>query len=248
MKLINLNVEGLIHSEKIFPFLLTESADVVCLQEAAAIHVKFLQENGYSVVFEERCIREQNGVEFIDGLLFATKKPASVSMFCYHKPGLPVETENFNYETERNPTPRHILVGSVSIDGVEFVIGTTHFTWTRDGDVACAAQQEDMQKFLEYAKDLPDHIMCGDFNIPRHYNSMYQELLDVYTDEIPESHKTSLDASFHRLNQDEVKREKLDRYMVDYVFQTKGYLIHNIRLEFGLSDHAAIVAEVGRGK
>jgi endonuclease/exonuclease/phosphatase family metal-dependent hydrolase len=247
MKLISLNVEGRMHTDKIFPFLSAESADVVCLQEATESYIAYLEQLGYHTSFVPRCIREDDGNEFIDGLLFAAKVQPTIEVYCYYKPDAPIERESFDHATERNPTPRHIIVGNVHIDGMSHTIGTTHFTWTKDGEVACAAQQEDMGRFIDCVTQLPAHVMCGDFNIPRDYNSLYEKLMSLYIDETPREYTTSLDSQYHRLRTDPLKQELLNRFMVDYVFQTGGYRVQNVRLQFGLSDHAAVVAEVGRG-
>lgn len=243
MKLISLNVEGLTHTGTVFPFLTHEDADIICLQEATEEHVTFLEAAGYQVVFEPRCLKEYNGIEFIDGLLLASKVAGDVTRYCYYKPGVPIEREIFDIETERNPTPRHILVGNFEYESREYTVATTHFTWTKNGFVT-EAQRSDFIEFKKQTTGLPPHLMCGDFNIPRHFNPLYEALQELYVDEIPETYPSSIDMQFHRKRDDPVESKKLRQYMVDYIFQTGGYHVKNVRLQFGVSDHAAIVAEI----
>jgi endonuclease/exonuclease/phosphatase family metal-dependent hydrolase len=246
MKLVSLNVERYVHTDKVFPFLLAESADVICLQEAIPEYQTYLESLGYTTHFEPRCIHDHDSHAYIDGLLFASKIPAEIVVHGYFKPGAIIEREVFDHETERNPTPRHVIVGTIYQNQVPYTFATTHFTWTKDGDVGCDAQAEDMKHFMSFVQTLPPHVMCGDFNIPRGYNQHYTTLREFYQDEIPLSYTTSLDAAHHRLQRDPLQSEKVNRYLVDYIFQTGGYEVSSVELRFGVSDHAALVAEVGR--
>ena len=65
-----------------------------------------------------------------------------------------------------------------------------------------------------------------------------------YEDAIPNSYVTSLDSTFHRGYQNPVEVKNVARFMVDYLFLSKKYAASGVRLQFGLSDHAAIVASI----
>ena len=144
----------------------------------------------------------------------------------------------------RNNTLRAIIVGTIIYEGNTYTICSTHFTWSPNGDSACHAQKGDMEEFLRITQTLPPHIMCGDFNIPRHHNSLYQTLISNYTDNIPEHYQTSLDSAFHKLTDSEEKKHLLEKYMVDYIFSKPPYRIEDVRLQFAISDHAAVIATV----
>ena len=101
-----------------------------------------------------------------------------------------------------------------------------------------------MVTFLKIVAELPAHIMCGDFNIPRLTNRLYADLLTCYRDEIPAGLATSLDPEFHKLKNIPEQSHKLREYMVDYIFSQPGYSVSNVRQIFGVSDHAATVCEV----
>ena len=245
MKLVSLNVEGVVHVQRVLAFITRERPDVLCLQEAGTPYQALLQAEGYQVTFVPRCIRTHEGEEFTDGLLFASLHPATVTPYNFYLPHEGVLQEHFDDVLERNNTPGQILLGEVHLDGQTYHVGTTHFTWTKNGDIPGIAQESDMQEFLLLVSQFPPHVMCGDFNIPRASNRLYANLLTRYQDEIPATIKSSLDAEHHRLKDIPEKVHLLERYMVDYIFSQPGYTVRDVRQVFGLSDHSALVCEVG---
>ena len=93
---------------------------------------------------------------------------------------------------------------------------------------------------------LDPHVFCGDFNIPRGHNVLYETLTTRYTDSVPATYASSLDKNIHRKGDDISRAHLFTSFMVDYVFTQKPYQAENVRLEFGISDHAAVVADVLR--
>ena len=81
-------------------------------------------------------------------------------------------------------------------------------------------------------------------NIPRHHNFLYEKFLEQYKDNIPAEYKSSLDKSMHLFGNDSEKNVLFTDYMVDYIFSQAPYRVQNVRLEFGISDHAAVIADV----
>lgn len=128
-------------------------------------------------------------------------------------------------------------------DGL-FKIATTHFTWTPQGEAPSEEQVLSMKAFLEKMQNMEPHIICGDFNIPRTENVLYGELTKHYTDAVPATYASSLDPSLHTLGNTPEKRHLFESFMVDYVFTQPPYTASDVRLEFGLSDHAAVVATI----
>lgn len=244
MKLLSLNVEGVVHLPRVMPLIKNELPDVICLQEAGTPYRDELEALGYQVTFAPRCIRTHAEEEFTDGLLFASRLPAVVTSYNFYTPHTGVVLEEFNEETGRHNTPGQVLLGAVEHNGKTYHLGTTHFTWTRNGDVPCVAQQTDMQNFLALIVKFPAHCICGDFNIPRATNRLYAEVTAHYRDEVPTELVTSLDAEFHRLKDNAIKAPLLARYLVDYIFSQPGYTVSNVRQVFGVSDHAALVCEI----
>jgi len=124
-------------------------------------------------------------------------------------------------------------------------VATTHFTWTPNG-ISDQYQEEDAHALLRMLDDMPPVVLCGDFNMPRHVNSLYDMFASKYWDAIPASYESSIDLSLHRQRGNSESIPFLAKFMVDYLFLGKGYEAHDVRLQANVSDHYAIVATIGR--
>ena len=244
MKLLSLNVEGTRHEDRVAAFIAEESAEVIALQEAHAGHARLLNKQGYWTSFLPRCLKEQEGKKYTDGIILAARYPFSATSHYYYKPTDKPVAEMLDEKTGRKTDWQGFLLAEIQAPNAQYHIGSTHFTWTPDGSVPNQAQQDDMKVFARQVSKLPPHIMCGDFNIPRHHNSLYKELTRLYTDEIPAHYSSSLDRDLHHLGSTRVKDELFTDYMVDYVFSQPPYEVSEVRLAFGVSDHAAVVCEI----
>jgi hypothetical protein len=110
----------------------------------------------------------------------------------------------------------YIMSSIRTLDGV-FNIATTHMIDTEAGKED-AVQIEIMSSMLKKLKREAEHLICGDFNIPRGYNNLYAEVTKDYTDNIPEEYKSSLDINRHRLGYKGVADHIFTDYLVDYIF------------------------------
>ncbi len=247
LKLISLNVEGVRHFERVLPFLEKEDPDIICLQEAAEDYIKILEEKNYFVSHLERSLRERDGELFVDGQLIATKAPHQSSNHYYFYPADKLEKEEFNEETGRYNNKQGVLVADVDFGNQTATIATTHFTWAPDAKETTLAQEEDLGNLLKFTNQLPPHILCGDFNLSRKHSHLYQELTKHYTDQIPSEFTSSLDREFHRTGSDPEKEFLFTESMVDYIFTKDPHTAYDVRLEFGLSDHAAIISYLDIG-
>ncbi len=246
MKLISLNVEGERHYSTVLEFLDKEQPYVICLQEAAENYMSLLKDIGYTCEFLPRVRKKQEGNEFIDGSIIATKQPQTAEPYYYYEPQKELAFEQFDEQSERLKCKQGVLLSSLQIDNVDFHIATTHFTWTPQGEKPNQAQIEDMTAMLQITSELPPHILCGDFNIPRDHSPLYKQLLTQYSDNIPTEYTSSLDKNLHQLGDDPTLTHLFTDFMVDYVFSQKPYKVSDVRLEFGVSDHAAVVAEINK--
>lgn len=241
MKLVSVNVEGGRHLEKVFSFLEREDSDLVCLQEAPIDVSSWLKERGYRVTFLPLTLMTQDGERFPQGNLFASKTSYIVDIFHYHQPcdSLPL----FDREKIRETNARGLILAQID----DFLVATTHFTWTPNGELADENQVNDLKKLFSFLDKQAPHILCGDFNIPRNINRLYEEELATrYSDAIPQSYKSSLDKNLHRLGKDSEYDFIFDTFMVDYILLKSPFKAENVRLEFGVSDHAGVVADLKR--
>ena len=131
-----------------------------------------------------------------------------------------------------------LLCVSAEKGNESFVVGTTHFTWSPDG-IPDDFLRKDMKSLLAILQDIPEIVLCGDFNAPRG-GEIFDALAQRYKDNIPLEYDTSIDVNLHRDGKKMADRS----LMVDGLFTTSFYKCSNVRLVGGVSDHFAIIAEV----
>ena len=227
IKLITLNVEGNRHLEKVIPFLQKEKADVICLQEVLQQDVElFTQKLRMSSKFIPTMDSRNHLKEHfrgIWGLLFLTKEKVEVNRYYYFGEGkIPVYKQP-------NSGDRVLLYADVK--GI--TIGTTHFTWTQNGE-ASDEQREHALKLLDFIGN-KEMILCGDFNAPRGKEifSMFEQ---KFKDNVPLDIDTTLDQELHF--------KKGLMYVVDSIFSTAMYNVSDVKVIDGISDHKAIIGFV----
>lgn len=243
MKLISINIEQNKHFEHVIPFIERELPDVLCIQELFRSDFHRFTELGYTGTFLPMRFLITNGAQEEMGIaLFSRIKTKNIHTFYYSGDdgkALPFVSENLP-----NSGKRGVIFADVLENNQVFKVGTTHFTWTPDALRPCQKQSKDLESFLSRIATTDPHIICGDFNIPRNVNSLYDSLKKTYTDTIPLQYKTSLDKVLHRCGPQAEKSHLFEKYMVDYVFTQPPYVATDVRLAFGLSDHAALVATI----
>lgn len=226
-------------------FITRENPDVVCMQESHEHFAELLEQQEYQCTLLPRCEKIQDGKNFVDCELLATKYPFTSDNYYYSK----IEGEELPFETRElfnDGKKSHFgfIHACIAIDEIKYDIATTHFTWTPDGTIPNEPQKRDMEAFLKLIATLPPHIMCGDFNIPRNHNPLYEKLTEQYKDTIPDNYKSSLDKTIHHLGDNPEKQNLFDDFMVDYVFSQEPYVVSDVRLQFGVSDHAGVVCTI----
>ena len=240
MQLISLNLEGKRQLNTALPFLETESADVVCLTEAAQDMQPWLEARGYFVTFAPMVYRNQDGLQFESGVMFASKRAHTAEIFYYRQPT--AEIVQYDRADKRGTISHPVIFATID----DCHLATTHFTWNPIGESADENQTTDLAALLAYLHTKPPHLLCGDFNIPRHYNVLYKELIKQYVDTVPASYNSSLDADHHRAGKDPDLQKLFTHFMVDFLFTQSPYQVSNVRLQFAISDHAAILADITR--
>ncbi len=248
MKLITVNMEGTRHVDRIVALIEREQPDCICLQEMPAGFIYTLVTLGFYPTFAPMLRDTAVSVREVLGVAVATKIPHHATIHTYSgaQNGIPV------YERRLDDSAKSFPVVTATFthgdDGHEYTIATTHLMVTVDG-VGTSEQQTSVSNLLGYMSSLPSHIFAGDFNMPRGYNTNYERFLDIYTDCIPPQYASSLDQNLHRDggNKDIVTKI-LSVFMVDYIFSQPPYIVSGVRLEFGVSDHAAVIADIRQTK
>lgn len=240
MKVLSVNIEGTKHLEKVRRLIEVEQPELVFLMETPVEQIPRLAGSDYPYTD----FLQNDIIGNIRGLSGTT--PTGVAVLSKHKItksynfscGLPPITEIKPEGTSHMPA---VLVIEVEVRGEQYVLGGVHYTWTTGG-VATEEQQEHVRQLIAFGQTLPTHALMGDFNIPRG-NESYRLLTAAYKDNIPKEIKTTLDPDLHYANF-EVRGRLV--FVVDYVLSKPGYLVREVRVVSGVSDHCALVCEIDK--
>lgn len=240
LKLITINIEKNNHYSRIIPFITKEQPDVLCLQEIPESFIPELHTLGYHTTYAPRLRVLLGENEESLGTAFASKVPhQSRSIYYYGDEararailGTNPEDMSFAY-----------IIADIATEQGNYTIATTHLADTKDG------HEDDFQIILMtnllklLAAEVP-HCICGDFNMPRGFNALYEQFITKYTDTIPTHFASSLDKNIHRLGNVAIDEPIFEKYMVDYIFSQSPYQVSAVQLHFGVSDHAAVSANI----
>ena len=235
VKIVSINIERQKHLESVKSFLETEKPDVVCMQELHKSDVMMFAELlDMMYVFEPMF----NNIDenFVMGTAIFAKHLDEISQ---HWIGgstdeLPLSRNNLSSSENYNLSRYLLITAKAIIEGDCFVIGTVHLPVTEKGEVT-DFQLKTMQQLLSVTKEYDELLFCGDFNAPRG-REVFDTIANHYTDNIPIVYETSLDKDIHRAG--------YIPFMVDGLFSTPQYMVSNVRLVNGVSDHLAVVGEV----
>jgi hypothetical protein len=266
MKLISLNIEAHKHlEERVIPFFKAEQPDVVCLQELFYIDIHRIElETGLKLVHFVPVADVSEANNHVPDALgwwgnAQLINPVTVSAeplpMVYYKgqsdivitdasasqedvrakwPGQTVPT--FLGDKGPNAANRVVLHMNVTTPTAKtYHVMTTHFTWSPGGSSTPEQQEHATTLLSAFTTKTTNTILCGDFNAPRGRET-FQMFTSRWKDNIPQNYTTSLDQNLH-------KGGKLE-LMVDGLFSDPEVQFSSVRLQDGVSDHMAIVAEV----
>lgn len=236
VSLISLNIEGRQHLDRVASLVRARTPDIFCVQELCRADVPlFASALGAAGHFVPMCVSPRWDDEI--GLGIFTHFPATYTATPYAGNTGPLRVADRTSMETRYETQTHLLLtASVSIDGEEWMIGTTHMPVT-EGAAETAYQREALQGLLAATRMHDDIVFCGDFNAPRG-RAIFSALAAAYRDNIPAQYETSIDGELHRAGPLPL--------MVDGLFSTSAYSVSDVELVSGVSDHCAIAATVAR--
>ncbi|MBI2098098.1 MAG: endonuclease/exonuclease/phosphatase family protein [Candidatus Wildermuthbacteria bacterium] len=244
IKLISVNIELAKHLGLVRAFLEKEKPDIACLQEVCEADLKeFAKEFEMEAVFAQMSLigkGEYTKPPFAPyGVGILSRLPIQSVQRPYYR-GDEETAKQREFQGLSRDDPHPLLCASIKKGDQSFVVGTTHFTWTQNGEPD-DLQRNDLVSLLRTLEKFPETVLVGDFNAPRGRET-FDTLARYYKDNIPAHYATSIDANLH--HDGEKVRNKL--LMVDGLFTTLQYECANVRLQDGISDHMAIVAEIQR--
>lgn len=241
LKLVSLNIERSKHLDRVLPFLERERPDVFCVQELHEVDIPHFEKVvGPCAAFAAvtRHFADPPSIEeLVMGSAIFTRHSVVSQKIVYYR-GSQAHALSAPAKEIMEDIP--LVVCDAELDGTIYRSITTHFTWTQGG-APTEQQRIDVRALVAILGQSGDFVLCGDFNAPRG-GEIWTMLTETYHDNIPPEYKTSLDVNLHRAGKG--KPHELANKMVDGLFTTPGYRASNVRLEFGVSDHAAIIAAI----
>lgn len=241
MKLISINIESNFHTEPVLNFLKKEKADVVCVQELLEEEFEmYKKELNFEGVFQAWSFWKSPKYPELKGkkqgvAIFAKEIINSGSIFyAGSKENILISFEKFMSDEKFQKNKAFIWAEVKDSDGIIFKFITTQLPVTHEGEVT-PYQIEVINSMLHHLEDLGEFVLCGDMNAPRGHQS-FSLIAEKYKDNIPLEYKTSIDQNLHIT--------KGIQFMVDGLFTTPTYKASNVRLQDGISDHMAVVADI----
>jgi len=236
LKLISLNIEGRKHFERVLPFLLKESADVIGLQEVCPLDIKRITSSlgmtgSFYPMGKHPSLDSKPTENEVRGVLLLGRVPHTPLLGYYYvgKGSTPLIVP---------PENRHdgvVVYTQYQKDKETYVIGTTHFTWTANG-LPTPYQWQSQKALLTFIRKQKEFILCGDFNAPRG-GPVFAKFAEVLIDHLPADISSTLDPNYHRAYRPLV---------VDTIFSTPQYRTTDFRVIEGISDHKALVTTLHR--
>jgi len=242
MKLISINIECNRHTDSVLDFLKNEKPDVVCIQELLEEEFEFYKkELGLNGVFQIwNYFRSPSYGDLMgkrQGVAIFTKEIIESGSVFYAGSKENILKPFDEYMSDENFQKNKAFVWANVKDGEgEFRIITTQLPVTKEGEVT-PYQIEVMNSMLHHLESFEEFVLCGDMNAPRGRQS-FSLITEKYKDNIPPEYKTSIDQNLHKV--------KGIQFMVDGLFTTPAYKASNVRLQDGISDHMAIIAEISK--
>lgn len=242
LRLVSLNIDGPDNFDRVLPFLAKEQPDAACLQEICEVDLGRLQNLFADYLYVPMTRYNKGGKQLSVGFAVFHRTDVRLSStdlkYYVGQEGPLFDLDERSMELRRATEKRVLALCTAEKDGVQYQIGTTHFTWVQDGKPN-EYQRSDMRKLLHMIRESGELVLCGDFNAPRG-GEIFGMLAQNLTDNVPPECTTSIDPDLHRV------RGLL--MMVDGVFSTPTYEVSDVKFTFGLSDHAALSCTVTRIK
>jgi len=254
IKIASLNVGRLFHNNPkgSLGLLMSSEWDVICLQDVPSYVIEKPEFGRRWPVqhFAPMTKHLMGGARVPVGIgIFSTHPFQSTSAHAYVGNVLPVlDLDGVTVSSAGNAAPHDLtlvratesrlaIFAEVAVGEVVFKIGTTHGVWVPGGKVD-DHQRKSMARLHEIMQDQGGMVMMGDFNATRG-GEIYDLIARGFIDCIPYTFKNSVDW----VNRG---KEGGPDLLVDHVFTDRfaTYGVENVRLQFGVSDHAAIFATI----
>lgn len=239
IKHININIQGEKHLDLAFSFLEKEQPDTVAIQEILERDVpKFKKQFGYQTFYVRFCDSSSSAILHNPS---ETSVPSGVAILSKH-PFLFTNSERYANEDKDNERlnqgmvlmHRDLLSAGMMIGGERYVLATTHFTWAPDGKNS-EHQKRHLRTLVRVLEHIGPCVLTGDFNAARGLE-IFNKLAHLMKDNIPSNVTTTLDQNLHRTPGLQL--------VVDGYFSKFPYIVSDVQVVDGVSDHCAIVGTI----
>ena len=234
IKIVSLNIEGDKHLPEVIGLIDKERPDVVCLQEVFEEDFKMLVDRfnmrGFfaPMVLVDRPGKPGFRKNGVFGVAMIGKLPGKFGIGYYFKR----RTQKLPAYGGKPNSANRVLVWQ-KIDGGP-TVATTHFTWSKNGQIT-QKQRRELASLLKLLDKLRPDVVCGDFNAPRG-NEIWSAISERLIDNIPPEAKTTLDPNLHYSHG--------VKLVVDGFFtsSTSKIMVKSLKLIDKASDHLAVSA------
>lgn len=237
LSILQLNIEGDNHFDTIPQLLEEKQPDVLCLQEVFESDLQHFHETYPHILYAPLIsIEVENkfrlSVKGNLGNALCSKYPFQMSVKEYYVG----EEENIPgyVNGEPNTLLRALCIADIQKNEEVFRIATTHFTWSKYGEVS-ELQKEHLKPLLQLIEKYRPFIFTGDFNAPRG-KEIFDTIATHLKDNVPANITTSIDQHLHRISGIQL--------MVDGFFTSPEYSVTHIEMIDGVSDHQALFGKV----
>ncbi len=233
LKVVSLNIEQDKHFDRIIPFFKESQPDVILMQEVYFKDIPLLEKTltmhaAFAIL---NTFRNKENSEF--GLV--TLSALETNSYSIYYRGDPANPPALGKGEAANQA-RAILVTDLVKNNAQYRVVNTHFTWTPDGQPT-ERQYTDIDILLQHLSEIPEFVLCGDFNAPRG-RPIFDKIASRYKDNIPSDITTTIDQHLHKAGDLNL--------VVDGIFTTPTYQVNAVEVISGLSDHCAVMGIVTR--
>lgn len=230
IRMLSLNIEGKRHLERVQAFLQRELFDVIVLQEVFEEDIHSIEKVVGSDSLFMTAMTKLEGKPWGNLVLCHIPKHRYISKYYV---GSKEEIHEHIKERPFDQCKSYVGV-EFEHEGSFYRLLGTHFTWSPKGEPS-DLQREELTKLFSVLDELDHFVIAGDFNTPRG-TEIFDTIAKKYKDNIPPEVTTTIDGNFHKAGH--------LQYVVDGMFSTPEYAVHNVKVVDGLSDHCGIIAEI----
>ncbi len=222
---------------QVLQFLREERPGVVLCQELRTGDIPAFERLGYRVEFAPMSTYDDGRTTGQWGLGILSRCDLSeVREFVYR-----VGNGSFpdrSIRSDIRPAQRELVFAATAdVEGVPFMLATTHFTWAPRAIYPTEVQLASAERMSRVLDLFPEVVLGVDLNTARGAE-IFDGLAARLRDNVPAHVKSTIDGRFHY--------DGALPIVVDGIFTSPQYLVEDVQIVSGLSDHKGFLVNVTR--